>query len=143
MSFRFVALVRALRWFAAVSAWCGLTADHLPGRSPDETVAVELHGGTARPTPRAAIARVLTGLPSALVLALLGCIGNLVWLWAALSILVHERVGPRAFAYLAGLQRWSVRLLAYQAALVDDYPPFSFADDAATGMPAGAVSSPR
>ena len=36
--------------------------------------------------------------------------------------------GPAAFNYLVGLQRWSIRLLAYQASLVDEYPPFSFAD---------------
>lgn len=33
-----------------------------------------------------------------------------------------------ASAYLLGLQRWSVRMLAYQACLTDAYPPFSFAD---------------
>jgi len=43
-------------------------------------------------------------------------------------ILVAQRVGPHAFAYLVGLQRWSIRLLAYQASLVDEYPPFSLSE---------------
>lgn len=122
-------VVTALRWLAAISAWAGLTAERLPSRSPTETVTVEVDETPHRPaTPSSAIWRVLTGLPSAFVLAALGWVGVFVWLWAALSILFTERVGPGAFQYLVGLQRWSVRLLAYQASLVDEYPPFSFSD---------------
>lgn len=115
----------ALRWLAAVSAWAALVADRLPSRSAEETVQLSLQG-QVRPSAVSAIWRVASGLPSALVLAVLGWIGVLVWLWAALSVLLHERVGPRAFDYLVGLQRWSLRLLAYQASLVEEYPPFSF-----------------
>lgn len=127
-------IVQALRWFAAVSAWAALTAEHLPGRSPTETVTLELEG-EPHPTASTALWRVLSGLPSALVLGLLGALGVLVWLWAALTILVSERVGDGAFHYLSGLQRWSVRLLAYQASLVDEYPPFSFAEAPPPALP--------
>jgi hypothetical protein len=121
----------ALRWLGAISAWVSLTAERLPGRSPDEIVKLELEDAPRRAaTPSSAIWRVITGIPSALVLAILCWVGMFVWLWAALSILVSERVGPGAFAYLVGLQRWSIRLLAYQASLVDEYPPFSFSDPA-------------
>jgi len=74
------------------------------------------------------LVRVITGLPSALALGFLCWIGVFVWMWAALTILFAERVGPGALAYLTGLQRWSVRLLVYQAGLVDAYPPFSLSD---------------
>ncbi len=121
-------VLRLLRWFAAVSAWTGLIAENLPARTADETVKVSIEGTPRALTPRGALVRVITGLPSALALGFLCWIGVFVWLWAALTILVGERVGSRAFRYLAGLQRWSIRLLAYQAGLVDDYPPFSFAD---------------
>jgi hypothetical protein len=127
-------VIAALRWFAAISAWAGLIAEHLPSRSPDETVRVEIEV-TARPTPRTALFRLLSGLPSAFVLALLSWIGMLVWLWAALSILFTERVGHGAFNYLVGLQRWSIRLLAYQASLVDEYPPFSFSELVPPALP--------
>jgi hypothetical protein len=120
-------IVRALRWFAAVSAWAGLITDRLPARTPDEILRLEVEAG-GHPTSVSATWRFLTGLPSAFVLCVLGCIGCFVWLWAALSILVTRRVGPGAFQYLVGLQRWSIRLLAYQASLVDEYPPFSFSD---------------
>lgn len=121
-------VVKALQWFAALSAWAGLIAETLPGRQPEETVSLRVEDTAVRPTAPSAIWRVLMGLPSALVLMLLCWVGVLVWLWAALTILFTERVGRGAFDYLVGLQRWSVRLLAYQASLVDDYPPFSFSD---------------
>lgn len=120
-------LVRALDWSAAVLSWFGLVAERLPDREPDELVHISVERGGA-PTAASALWRILVGLPSALVLWLLGLIGGLVWIWAAISVLVHERVGAGAFAYLAGLQRWAVRLLAYQASLVEPYPPFSFDD---------------
>lgn len=118
-------ILSALRWLAAGSAWAGLIADRLPAHSPDETVRLWIEG-TPHPTPSAAAWRVLAGLPAAFVVAVLGWIGVFVWLWAAVSVLVGERVGRAAFGYLVGLQRYCLRLLVYQASLVDEYPPFSF-----------------
>jgi hypothetical protein len=124
-------VLAGLRWFAALSAWAGLTAERFPTSDPAETVTLELEALPHRTSARSApIWRVVTGIPSALVLAFLSWIGAFVWLWAALSILISERVGTGAFNYLAGLQRWTLRLLAYQASLVDEYPPFSFSDPA-------------
>ncbi len=120
-------IAQLLRWLAAICAWTGLVADRLPSKSPEEVVHLEIAPG-ARPTASSAAWRVATGLPSAIALAFLGLIGMFVWLWAAISILVHERVGAGAHDYLVGLQRWSLRLLVYQASLVDEYPPFSFED---------------
>jgi hypothetical protein len=122
-------VLRVIRWLAAICGWAGLVTDRLPGRSPDEAVHVRIDpGASAPPTMGSAMVRVLTGIPSVIVLALAGVIGVFVWIWGAFSILFVERVASGAFEYLAGLQRWSIRLLAYQASLVDDYPPFSFQD---------------
>jgi hypothetical protein len=129
-----------LRWLAAISAWAGLIAERFPERSPTEIVKLEVEG-TAHPTASSALWRVITGLPSALLLAVLCWLGCLVWLWAALSILVRRRVGTWTFDYLVGLQRWSLRLLAYQASLVDAYPPFSFADPPPPALPTARVAS--
>lgn len=133
-------IVRALRWLAAVCAWAGLVSDRMPSSEPHEIVEVHIDSGM-RPTPGSAIWRVVFGVPSALVLSILGCIGTVVWLWAALSVLFTERVGQHAFRYLSGLQRWSIRLLAYQASLVDEYPPFSFEDAPAPPLPNARVAS--
>ena len=130
-------VLRGLSWFAAIYAWFGLVADRLPDRSPQDIVRLEIEP-SGRPTPGSALVRLLTGLPSALVLWLLGIIGWFVWLWAALSVLINERVGDGAFGYLTGLQRWTVRLLAYQASLVAAYPPFSF-EESPPALPPGPV----
>jgi hypothetical protein len=126
-------VIGALHWLAALYAWAGLVADRLPSRSPSETVALTVDVASP-PTPGSALLRVITGLPSTLVLWILGWIGVFVWLWAALSILVTRRIGPSAFGYLVGLQRWTLRLLVYQASLVDEYPPFSFAETPPVGQ---------
>jgi len=130
-------VTRLLHWLASVSAWVGLAVDRLPNNRPEETVSLVVDDTSPRPTPGAALLRIVTGLPSALVLMLLCALGVFVWLWAALSILFTRRIGPGAFDYLVGLQRWSVRLLAYQACLVDEYPPFSFSD---SKLPARAIA---
>jgi hypothetical protein len=130
-------VVAALRWLAAVSAWAGLIAEQPPLSSPEETVHLEIE---SRPmgTASTALWRLVTGLPSAFALTILCWLGVLVWMWAALTVLLRERVDERAFRYLVGLQRWSIRLLAYQASLVDEYPPFSF-EDVAPVLPAARV----
>jgi hypothetical protein len=132
-------IARLLGWLAAVYAWFGLVADRLPERSPEETLHLEI-ARAGRPTPASALWRLLIGLPSAFVLWLLGVIGGLVWLWAALRVLVSERVGEGAFAYLAGLQRWAIRLLAYQASIVEPYPPFSFEEPPPPALPAARAA---
>lgn len=135
-------VVRALHWYAAIYGWFGMVLERLPSRRPHETVRIEVEPeGT--PTAPSALWRLLLGIPSAVVLIVLAAIGALVWLWAAIAILVHERYSDVAFRYLAGLQRWSVRLLAYQASIVEAYPPFSFEETPALGettttpLPAG------
>jgi hypothetical protein len=132
-------VVRWLRWFAAIFAWLGLAADALPLRSPEETVRLEVEP-SGQPTASSALWRLLIGLPSALVLGLLAFVGGFVWLWAALVVLIDERVGDGAFRFLAGLQRWSVRLLAYQASLVEPYPPFSFDDTPRRPLPEARIA---
>jgi len=130
-------IFRALRGFAAIYAWFGFVVDRLPD-SAEDTVQLEMER-SGHPTPASALWRMLLGLPSALVLSVLCMIGGVVWLWAALTVLLHEQVGEAAFAYLAGLQRWAIRLLAYQASMVAEYPPFSF-EEPPPAMPAARVA---
>jgi hypothetical protein len=121
-------VTRALHWLAAVNAWAGLVVEALPAHGPEETVRMTLDPTPVASSPMSALLRIVTGLLSALVLGIFGCLGVFVWIWAAISILVRESVGLGVFTYLVGLQRWSLRLLVHQACLVDQYPPFSFPD---------------
>jgi hypothetical protein len=121
-------VLRALHWFVAVSAWAGLAVEALPAHGPEETVRIAIDVTPLRASPVSALLRIPSGLLNACVLALLGCLGGFVWIWGAISIFLREDVGIGARSYLVGLQRWSLRLLAHQACLVDQYPPFSFSD---------------
>lgn len=125
-------LMRILHWLAAACSWAGLATEGLPVKDPSETVSMRVDETGTRATAGSALLRILTGLPSAFVLGIVCCVGVFVWMWAALSIVLTSRVGDGAFNYLVGLQRWSVRLLAYQACVVDAYPPFSFDTDGPT-----------
>lgn len=133
-------IMRALHWLIALNAWAGLVAERLPAQSPEETVSVALDDTSPSATPVSAVLRLFTGLPSALALCVLGWVGLFVWLWAAFTVLLSERIGAGPFDYLLGLQRWTLRLLAYQACLVDEYPPFSFSDDGRSLPRAGAMT---
>ncbi|MBI4956848.1 MAG: DUF4389 domain-containing protein [Myxococcales bacterium] len=135
-------IARALHWLAAFSAWAGLVAERLPAHKARETCSFVIDPCHPHPSAGSALVRIVTGLPSAVGLLLAGCLGVFVWLWAALTILFTERVGAGAHHYLVGVQRWSVRLLAYQAGLVDAYPPFSFTETLPE-LPAGAATAGR
>lgn len=126
-------ILRWLRWAAAVTSWLGLAVESLPQKSPDEVIRLEVDG-TPAATSAAAALRILLGLPNALALGVLSFVGFFVFCWAAVTILFSERVAPSAWAYLVGLQRWSYRLLAYQAALVDEYPPFALSEAPHAGL---------
>lgn len=128
-------VLRGLEWAAAVCAWFGLVSEDLPRSSPQEMIRIDVDTSGKPHGAGRQLARLVLGLPSALGLAIVALAGIPMWLWAAATVAYKERVGVRTFAYLAGVQRWKMRLLAYQAGLVDHYPPFALAD--------GPSSSPR
>jgi hypothetical protein len=95
--------------------------------STDTEIQLEVHP-TGRPTVASALLRILYGIPSAFVLAIVAWFAAIAWLMAFVVILVQKR-HPRALVgFQIGLLRWTVRLLAYQASLVEQYPPFSLGE---------------
>lgn len=117
------AMTRALNWILELAAYLALLTDELPG---GERHAVRLRverSGT--PTVGSVLLRILSALPSLIVLALLGFVGMLVWLVAVVLVVVDERYPDGLWRFLAGLVRWEAHLFAYLASLVDDYPPFT------------------
>lgn len=117
-------LTRALHWLASVYAWLGLIVDRLPKQEPSETVEFRVSSG---PPPRdsgAALRRVLSGLPSLVILAIMNVAGLVVWLFAAVSVIFSRQIGRGTHRFLVALQRFAFGLLAYQAGLVDILPSF-------------------
>ena len=129
-------IARVLRWVMAVYAYFALLDDRPPTREPDGQLELEIHFG-GRPTPATALLRILFGIPSALVLTVVMFFASIAWVIAFVLVLVRERYGHGLFEFQTGVLRWMVRLLAYQASIVEPYPPFSLGEAA----PPAAVPS--
>jgi hypothetical protein len=117
-------LWRVLTWLLGVSAYMLLVVDRFPTRT-DDVLRTELQVD-ARPTVGSAMLRIVTSIPSALVLAVLTIVAYVMWIVGAIAILADRTVPASVIAFLSGVVRWQARLLAYHASLVDEYPPFSF-----------------
>lgn len=122
-------LTRALRWVMGASAYLALLTDRFPETDADVRFAIEPGAWSFAgrgPTVGGALVRILSGIPSALVLGILGFAAWVVWLVAAVLILFTEHYPEGLFAFQCGVLRWQARLLAYQASLVEAYPPYVF-----------------
>lgn len=115
-------VVRVLAWLLELSAFMLLLTDRLP-RSPDVRIEMPI---AARPTPGRALLRLITSLPSGLVLMCLWFVSSFLWVIAAFAVLFGAPIPRPILGYQRGLLRWQGRLVAYHASLVDEYPPFSF-----------------
>jgi hypothetical protein len=133
-------LWRVLRWVMQLSAYLMLVTDRFP-TAEDDTVHIDLRF-TGHPTIGAALARLVMSIPSAFVLVLLSVPSSLLWLIAAGLILLGGPMPASILAFQRGVLRWQVRLLAYHASLVEDYPPFAFETDNGRGDQRAAAATP-
>ena len=107
---------RVLGWILAVVAYLALLTDRLPRRDQEAArFQVEPSGS---PTVGSAI-------PSIIVLALLVLVGAIVWIVAAVLVLVDGSYPESLWRFLLGIVRWEACPLPYLASLVDHYPPFT------------------
>lgn len=126
--------VRWIRYLMGFYTYISLASDKLPFDDPDS---VNFHvRTTGSPTVGSALLRIILAIPHALVLGILGIAFVVVWIIAAISILINGVYPDWAFNFIRGYLRWNARLLAYMASLVDEYPPFSFEDGAGATAPA-------
>ena len=121
-------VVRGLTWILAVVAYLALVTDRLPGRDePVIQLAVEPIGP---PTVGSTLLRIVFAIPSAIALAILVALGAVVWICAAVLILIDERYPESLWRFMLGIVRWEANLLAYLASLTDRYPPFTLQTNA-------------
>lgn len=126
-----------LRWVLALYSYLGLLTDKLPTEEPEKIVTYEVTTGGS-PTVGSALLRLIFAIPSAIVLALLSIIGGILWIVAAIMILIQEDYPEGIYNFNLGVMRWEARLLAYLASLVDPYPPFALD----TGPQEGGMATP-
>jgi hypothetical protein len=121
-------LARALRGILGAYAYVMLLIDSVP-EGDDERVHVVIEPGAWHdapgPTVSAPLVRALYGLPSAFVLAILSIPAWIVWLVAAIMILFTKEYPAALHDFQCGILRWQARLYAYEAGLVETYPPFA------------------
>lgn len=113
-----------IRWVMALYSYLALVTDRFPTEKPEEIVRVEIQtGGT--PTVGSALLRIILAIPSAFVLGILSLISGIIWIIAAIMVLIQENYPDALFGFQVGVLRWEARLLGYQASLVQPYPPFA------------------
>jgi hypothetical protein len=120
-------LWRVLRWLLQLSAFMMLLVDRFPtGDAGPVQVDVRC---TGTPTAGSALLRLVTSIPSGLVLCVLWFVSAVLWLIAAGLVLLGGPMPAPILAFQRGVLRWQARLVAYHASLVEEYPPFSFETD--------------
>jgi hypothetical protein len=128
-------LGRAIGWVMAVYAYFALLTDRLPAQGSEPAVRYAVTP-VGKPTVGGALKRIVLSLPLALLLALLGVIAWVVWIIAAVMILLTGSYPAGLYDFQCGVLRWLARLLAYHTSLVDQYPPIAF-DAGPAPSPAG------
>jgi hypothetical protein len=123
-----------LRWVMALYAYLGILTDRFPTEKPEEIVRFEVQTGGA-PTVGSALLRLIYSIPSAFVLGLLGIVSGIIWLIAAVMVLIQEDYPDGLYDFQRGVLRWEARLLGYHASLVEEYPPWAL-DTGAEPSPA-------
>lgn len=120
------AITRALRWLAAAYGYLWLLTDELPSTSSASPVTLEIDA-SGSPTATSALLRLVQSLPALLLLILFSSIAGFLWIFAALSVLVSQRVPPALGEFLTATLRYQFRLIAYHLSLVERYPAFDLA----------------
>lgn len=123
--------VQWLRYIMMFYSYMALATDKLATEKPEEIVQLDIQP-TGTPTVGSALLRIILGIPHAIVLAVLGLVFAIVWLISAVSIVLNGAQPEWALSFIQGYLRWTARFFAYMASLVDEYPPFSFENGAAT-----------
>ena len=113
-----------LRYIVAFYAYLGLLTDKLPNEDPRQTLRFDV-APAGDPTAGGVLVRIITAIPHAIVLALLSIVAAVLIVIAAIMILVNESYPEGIFNFLRGYLRWQVRVYAYLAGLVQEYPPFA------------------
>lgn len=129
-----------LRYIVGFYAYMGILTDKLPNK--EQHIVRFAIAPAGEPTAGGVLVRIITAIPHAIVLAILGIVAVILLLIAAIMVLVQESYPEGIFNFLRGYLRWHARLFAYLAGLVQDYPPFAL-DTGPESPGAPAPSAPE
>lgn len=118
-------LVTAFRWLLGVHAYFALLTDRFPLDSRSLSVRYEVEPSGA-PTVGAALMHLVTSIPAALVMWILGCLSAIVWLIAAVAVLFNNTYPQSMFDFQRAVLRMYARFLAHHASLVPGAAPVAY-----------------
>lgn len=121
-------LIGVLEWVVGFYAYLLFVTDRFPLRAEDRAVRLSIEV-TGAPRVGGALARLLTTLPHAVVLGVLGIAAAVGAFVGALMVLVTESCPEGLRTFQRDIVAWIARVLAYHASLVEAYPPFSLTTD--------------
>jgi len=127
-------VARALQWILGAFAYLALLTDRLPTAETDGPIRFEVHPEST-PTVAGALLRLVTSIPLAIVLGVLGIIASIVMGIASLFVLFTERQPAQLFDFQCAVMRLSARFFAYHASFVDRYPPLTLEPGPSTPAP--------
>ena len=133
-------LWRVLAWSLRFSAYMMILVDRFP-LEDDGTIRFDVQY-TAKPSVGTALRRLLTSIPSAIALAALWIVSSVVWIFAAMYVLVGVSQSTWMLGFQRGILRWQACLLAYHVSFVDEYPPFSIDNDDGHGPTLNVAANP-
>ena len=113
-----------LRSIVTYYAYVFFLIDRLPSEGVEEQVKFEVQRG-GNPSVGSALLRWFYSIPSWIVLGVLGWVAGILWLVAAVQVLIQENYSEGIYNYFRGYMRWQARLLGYHVSLVEQYPPFA------------------
>jgi uncharacterized protein involved in cysteine biosynthesis len=114
-----------LRWLSAVMAYVFMLTDRFPSGTGEEDVQFDVRF-TGQPTVGSALLRLIYSIPSAIVASALAYVSAVIWVIAAVMVLLNETCSAGLYDFQRGVVRWQARLLGYHSSLVQEYPPFAF-----------------
>jgi len=120
-----------LVWLLRFSAYMLLIVDRFP-TGEDHSVVTEIRY-TGQPTTGSALTRLVTSIPSGIMLMLLWCVSSFLWVVAALTVLLGLPMPRSILAFQRGVLRWQARLVAYHASFVAEYPPWALDTESSSG----------
>ena len=133
-------ITKWLRWLAGAFSFLYLLTDEFPtGEKPSPVQFDVMPEG--EPTVGGVLLRIITAIPHAIILAILGWIAIILGIIAVIMILIQEKFPAGIYGFIRGYMRWNARMYVYLAGLAQAYPPFSL-DTGSEGGSAVAATMP-
>lgn len=136
-------ITKWLRWLAGAASYLFLLTDVAPTGEQPSPVRFDVKP-QGEPTAGGVLLRIITAIPHAIILAVIGWVAAILLLIAAIMVLIQQKFPAGIFDFIKADIRWNARMYVYLAGLVQEYPPFAFdtGPEGSEGVAAGVAPAP-